>query len=342
MTDFRGLIGLDISDLVIRAVTLNAKQPLPAVTAFQELLLPRGIVDDGEIRQPRVLANSIHTLLQHAQPSPLRKKLVVACLPDRKSFLKRITVPATAKEKLEATLRQHIVQHIPFTLEDMYLDWQEIPSPDPATSTLLVGAAPKPLVESYLATIEAAGLTVAALEMESLALTRAILADSIPNPGMLLVDIGGTRTTIMATGQGTPQFSSSLPFCGADFTRGIATALRLSFDDAERVKLTVGFQGRTKMNAIRALQTPLDLLARHLRDIIAFFENHFPEPGPVRSLLLSGGGAQLKGIDGALATALKLPVKVGAAQVHIPSHLKFPLFRLPSFTTAVGLAMHGV
>ncbi len=342
MTDFRGLIGLDISDLVIRAVTLNAKRTLPAVTAFQELFLPRGLVDDGEIRQPRVLANSVHTLLQHAQPSPLRKKLVVACLPDRKAFLKRISLPAPPKEKLEATLRQHIVQHIPFSLEDIYLDWVEIPSPDPASSTLLIGAAPKSLVESYLATLEEAGLTVAALEMESLALTRAMLAGHIPDPGMLLVDIGGTRTTIMATGQGTPQFSSSLPFCGADFTRSIAAALRISFDDAERVKMTVGFQGRTKMSVSRALQTPLDRLARHLREIIAFFENHFPDPGPVSSLLLSGGGAQLKGIDGALAAALTLPVTVGAAQVHIPSHLKFPLFRLPSYTTAIGLAMHCV
>lgn len=341
MGDFRGIIGIDISDLVLRATVLNMRRSEPTMTAFQELLLPPGIVDDGEIRQPRVLANHLRTLLQHAQPAPLRKKLVIACLPDRKTFLKLIRVPNTPKEKIDETLREHIVQHIPFTLDDIYLDWELIPSSDPVTNTVLIGAAPKSLVESYLATLEEAGLTVGALEMESLALMRAMLANQIPKPALLLVDIGGTRTTIMATGDGAPQFSSSLPFCGADFTRSIANVMRISFGDAEKMKMTLGFQSRAK-NAVRSLQDPLNVLARHLQEIIRFYQNHFPEPGPVSFILLSGGGAQLKGIDTALSVTLKLPVKIGIPQIQIPGRLKFPTFRLPSYATAIGLAMHNV
>lgn len=333
------LIGLDLSDLVLRAVTLS-RGPKPRLEAFQEVLLPPGLITEGEIQRVLEVAGRIRTLLQHADPSPIRRTFVVGSLPDRRTFVKLITLPeAPSSLDVEAAIRQQVSQHIPFSAEDVYLDWQPVPVKG-SRPAYLVGAAPKPLVTAYLEALEAAGLTVIGLEMESVALARAVLPEPWPTPATFVMDLGGTRTTVVAVARGVIQFAANLPFSGNLFTQTIARELRLSFTDAEKLKVLYGLS-RTKGRGTvsRCLNRPLADLVRKLFELQRFLANHFPEAGQLESCVVTGGGARLTGFPEYLANELKVSVVLGDPTRHLQRPTIIPIARLPSFTTAIGLAL---
>lgn len=338
----KGLIGLDLSDLVLRAVALSPTRPVPTLTAYQELLLPHGLIEEGEIRRADEVSRRIRTLLRESQPAPIKRKLVVASLPDRRSFVKLLDLPNVPDGKLERAILAQLPQHIPFGLDEIYLDWQRVQGPGAPRGAILVGASPRTLVDQYLKTLEQAGVTVVALEMESLALARALFVDLPPTQSTLIVDIGGSRTTVVGVTPPSVLFSSSLPFSGTNFTQRLAQSLKVSFEDAEQQKFSTNVASPRRSNAVRALRDAVEQLSFHVSEVLHFAESHFPTAAPIQSILLCGGGAQLTGIDATLAQLLSRTVTVRRPPVRLGRHVKLLPSRLPSYTTAIGLALHHV
>lgn len=331
-------VGLDISDLVLRVVALHHGR-LARVVAFQELLLPAGLIVEGEIREPRVVAERLRILLDHATPRRIRARTVSASLPDRRTFVKLISLPkASAPAQVEKTVLTQLTQHFPFSPEDVYLDWAEIQTKTQASA--VVATAPRPLVDQYVTTLRLAGFEPAALEMESLAIARAVLGADELTP-TFIVDLGGTRTTALVTVNGVIQFSSSLPLSGGQFTQVVAQVLHISTTDAERLKVLYGLtRGRARGTVARALQAPVAELCRALVGLLRYYANHFSAAPPIQRCVLTGGGAQMLGLAETLAAAFKVPVSIGDPARALQPSIPIPRGRLASFTTAIGTALH--
>lgn len=331
-------VGLDISDAVLRVVALQRGRPA-RVNAFQELLLPAGLIIEGEIREPRLVAEKLRLLLDHAMPRRIRTRTVSASLPDRRTFVKLIPLPtATTPALAEDVVRNQLSQHFPFSPEDVYLDWTAVQSkPQPSA---VVASAPRALVDQYVATLRLAGVEPVSLEMESLAIARAVLGadEAIPT---FIVDLGGTRTTALITVNAVVQFSSSLPQSGGQLTHAVAETLHISQMDAERLKVLYGLtRGRARGTIARALQAPIAELSRALLGLLRYYANHFPAGSPVQRCVLTGGGAQMLGLPEALTSALNVPVIIGDPARLLKRPVPIPAGRLPSFTTALGTALH--
>lgn len=333
------VVALDVSDLVLRAVTLDGARR-PKLTAYQELLLPAGLIVDGEIVDPREVSQRLRTLLDHAAPHRIRRTAALASLPDRRTFVKLVPLDHQPRraEAVASLIREQLPQHFPFLLEDVYLDWQVVTSDD-GHAFALVGAAPRTLVDRYAETLRLAGLLPYGFEMESLAVARAVLPPA-PTEAVLVVDLGGTRTTAVVVAQGLVQFASSLPHSGGAFTQAVADTLHVSLADAEKLKVLYGLtRGRAHGAVARALRSPLNDLTQALQDLLRYYANHFPEPAALTHALLTGGGSQLSGLTGALAESLNLTVTIGDPGRHLRPPLGLPETRLPSFTTAIGIAV---
>lgn len=335
------IFGLDVSDFVLRAVALRPRRQ-PSVEAFQEVLLPPGLIVEGEIRQPQEVARHVRAILREAAPTPIKRKRVVACLPDRRTFIKLIHLKLRSDAELPTLIRREVPQHIPFSLDDVTLDWHVIRR-NGADVSVIVGVAPKTLVTQYVATFEAADLTVSALEIESVAIARATLPDPLPDDGTLIADLGGTRTTIAVLAQRAILFSSSLPFSGMHLTQSLAQTLHLSLEDAERAKALYGLRTTVGKGAVaRVLEASIQELVVAINKLIQFTTNHFPGVASIRSIILTGGGAQMPMIAEYLSPKLKLPVTIGNPLRHLSGPAQIPVHRLPSFTTAIGLALRDV
>jgi cell division protein FtsA len=174
--------------------------------------------------------------------------------------------------------------------------------------------------------------------------------------GTALVDIGSQSTDLVVYYDESLQLASSLPICGDHFTRDVAMAFHISFEEALQVKEQYGSATAeyTACNSVVEVASPGDdsvreLPRRLLNEIIEaraseLFEkvrDEVQRVGMERSLVggvvLAGGGARLAGMCDMAETVLRCQARNG-----LPIGIEDWPAELdqPSWTTAAGLAMY--
>jgi cell division protein FtsA len=86
--------------------------------------------------------------------------------------------------------------------------------------------------------IQTLGLRIDGEVFTGWAAAQAVLTPTEKELGVIMLDIGGGTTSITTFEEGAVTYSASIPFGGGNVTRDLAAGLRLSLEDAERVKST--------------------------------------------------------------------------------------------------------
>jgi cell division protein FtsA len=87
--------------------------------------------------------------------------------------------------------------------------------------------------------IQTLGLRIDREVFTGWAAAQSVLTPTEKELGVMLLDIGGGTTSITIFDEGAVTYSTSIPFGGANVTRDLAAILRLSLEDAEKVKLNI-------------------------------------------------------------------------------------------------------
>lgn len=104
--------------------------------------------------------------------------------------------------------------------------------------TIITGS--KTILHNLLRCVERAGLQVGEICLQPLATGSVAISKDEKSLGVCLVDIGGGSATISVFEQGTLQATSVLPVGGEHITNDIAIGLRISSDEADRIKVKHG------------------------------------------------------------------------------------------------------
>ncbi len=311
-------IGLDISDLSLKAVQLNKKRDIITIQAFNKISLEKGLIENGEIKNQEQIVKMIKTLLGKPKFGHFTSTEVVACLPEPKTFIKLLEIDKTPN-KLEDLIVAELNKHIPVEIDKMYYDWQIIKTYSD-TQLVLVGASPKYLVKQYLNALKKFRLLPLALEIEAQAISRALLVEE--NPGYKLaknkkygiIDIGAKRSSMFVYAGGTILFNVSMPISGEEITQKIAKTLEIDEKQAELAKIICGLDESKAQGIIKnILADMIKNLIERIKQVLEFYESHFPNYGNLDEILLCGGGASIKGLDKILAEKLSLKVNLGDA-----------------------------
>lgn len=358
----QNLFGLDISQSKLRLVQIQTKRQKKTITALREVALPSGVIREGEIADPKLLTQLIGAIYRGKE---LRDRIagngVISVLPETKTFIKLMRLGTDDPDRVNDALREEIPRQIPLPMEEIYYDWQLIGDPVPAKPLgdagnptamatngtehlVLVGAAPRHLVDAYLGVLRQAGLLPFALEIEAAAITRCLLdpADRAAANARIIIDMGAERTGLIIVKHGTIQFTVSLPISGDRVTQTIAETLKINGTEAEEAKLVCGLDNDRCQGALRkVLYAMLDDLGQKIDDAIAFYQENFSDEGPISDVVLTGGGANFLNIDRVLADRIKLPVKLGNPLTNVRLLQPVPTSLLHSYATAIGLALRG-
>jgi|GEM_PF-1048555 len=160
----------------------------------------------------------------------------------------------------------------------------------------------------------------------------------------VLLDIGGSATSINLIQDGILAYSRVIHFGGRDFTASIAEELNMSFADSEDLKLEYGMsreqEGEGDLKVSQALQSALRTL---LKEVDLTLGAYFSLMGS-RSLCgitLFGGGSNLEGIRDALAEEYQIPITMGDPfqGLRVFADIKGPR---GSYSVAVGLALQAL
>jgi len=174
--------------------------------------------------------------------------------------------------------------------------------------------------------------------------------------GTAIVDIGGHSTDLVVYYDESMQLASSLPICGDHFTRDIALAFRISFEEAMLAKeeygsATAEFTAENSLVEVtsageevsRELPRRLlnDIIEARARELFDYVRRELARVGMERSLLggvvLTGGGARLPGMCDIAETVLRCQARNG-----LPVGIRgWPAtMDHPGWSTAAGLAMY--
>jgi len=324
-------IGLDISNLSIKLAQLNRGKDKIKIQALSKSSLPKGIIENGEIKNQAELIKAIKKSIDVPLYGKTSSEEVVACLPESKTFIKLIGV-LKSPNSLADIMAGEIEKHVPLTANELFYDWQVIEEL-PDKYLILIGAAPKNIVSQYASMLDAANLTLIALEIEPVAIARCLLKEEAPKskslifgaksntePGLNygILDIGADHTCLTVYSKNTILFTVSLPISGEEITSKIKQALNLTKDQAEKAKIICGLD-ETKANGVikEILGDTIKKMTSKIKDAFRYYQNYFGQRGPINQILLCGGGANIINLARNISEELSVEVKLANALTHI-------------------------
>jgi len=209
---------------------------------------------------------------------------------------------------------------------------------------------------SLVGAVNQAHLTVEETVFEALAACYATVLPEGRREGIAVVDIGAQSSELVIYYGDAMHLASAIPICGDHFTRDLAQALHLSFDEAETVKMAYGsaISSDVPENVYIELPTPEDrqrrdaprrLVARILEaravELFKYVRNEFARVGMDRALIggvfLTGSGSKLPGLCDAAENVLECQTRFGWTE-GIQSWP--PELNDPEWSTVAGLAMY--
>lgn len=224
--------------------------------------------------------------------------------------------------------------------------------------------------------VQQVGVDVEDLVFAGLASAESTLSDTEKELGVVLLDIGGGTTNIALFLDGAIAYSAVLPVGGKNITNDIAIGLRVSLEDAEKIKLFISLQREPILSAsqtsddktvkqIREENLKEDMLdisdlriadlkqisrkfvvegvvkprLREIFDLVALEIKKSGYAGMLPAgVVLCGGAAQTMGMTDTIKETLRVPVRV--AQPRGVSGL-IEEVTSPAYAASVGTILHG-
>ena len=242
--------GLDISDLSLKIVKLKKRGQFFELDSFLEEKIEPGIIKGGEIKDEKKLAEIIRESIKKVKGEKLKTNYVVASLPEEKAFLQVIQMPRLPEEDLKSAVIYEAENYIPTPIEEVYLDYQIVPPVYDHLDHLdiLIAALPKKTVDPYLSALKLAGFVPKVLEIESMAIARALIKGGATTQPILLIDLGATRTSFIIFSGQSLRFTTSIPVSSTSFSEIISKNLGVTLAEAERLKIKHGLEEKIKIN----------------------------------------------------------------------------------------------
>lgn len=270
---------------------------------------------------------------------------VIASLPVFSAFITILKFPQMNDEELKKALLFQAKQYVPLPLSEIALDWQKIGEYEDErgfkTSAVLLIAIPQDLIKKYQRIFKEAGLSLLALEIEPISLARSVVfGDKTPT---ILVDIGNYATSISFVENGVIKFMNQTDFGGAALTRSIAVSLNINPLRAEEIKKEKGILGMgADFELIQSMFSILDIIIGEIKRAESNLQTTLNENVKFERLILSGGGANLLGIEDYFSKQLNIPTIKAEPLSHFEYNLELePLVRElnPLLSVALGLSL---
>jgi len=201
---FPRALGIDLGSRAIKVVELERRGRLRVLRGLSLQPTPEEALQGGVVN-PEATAPALVEALAKLRSPTRRAALAVSGNP---VFTKRIQLPPMDEEELEEILPEEAQQYLPFPLEEVILDAQVLRL-DPERMEVLLIAAKRNVVSSYLELARDAGIRLKVLDVDTFALSNAFEANypELRSTLVALVDLGARATRVVLFREGTILFT---------------------------------------------------------------------------------------------------------------------------------------
>jgi type IV pilus assembly protein PilM len=340
------VIGLDISSSSVKLVELGQDSSGSYVLErMGSEPFEKGWITDGQIEKFDEVAETVRRVVSK---SGSKTRQVAMAMPQSAVITKKIMLPAGLREEeLEMQVESEANQYIPFSLDEVSLDFCVIgPAPtSPGDVEVLIAASRKERVQDRQALAEASGLKPVVLDIEShasrLAMTRVVSV--LPNQGrdalVALFEIGADTTSLKVLRDEDMLYDRDQAFGGAQLTQLISRQYGFSFEEAEQKKVSMDLPEDYEHNILSPF---VDSLSQEIGRALQYFFTSTPHH-KVHYVMLAGGTATLPGLKERVTelTGFASMIVNPFDNMKLGSAVREARVRreAPTYLTACGLAM---
>ena len=348
------IFGLDLSDLSVKVMQLEKDGNTDSIRSFFTAEIPVGNIEDGKIINKVKVAEIIKYAIKKSGPKKIKTKKVICSLPESKVFLRVINLPKIEESEAEEAIKWEMEANIPIPIDQAYYDWQFLENEDvkdaknSGKQDVLTVAIAKDFVDDLMEVLEAAGLEVYGLEVESIATARSLVLQkkvTEKNESALIVDLGAERTSFIMVNAGIPTFTSSIPFSADGISDAISKGFNISLIESEKIKITHGIGLSNDNPVFGMVHSLLENLVQEIEKTLDFYNEFTKNSLAIDRIILCGGGANLKGLVPFLTKRLGKTVKLGDSWTNLNFGKKLPPIDRESsirYSTVIGLAMRDI
>lgn len=293
------LLGLDISSSSVKLVELSRDKSGNLVLdrcAIEPL--EKGWITDGNVEKFDEVAEAVRRVIKK---SGTRTRAVAMALPASAVITKKIVLPGGLSDaELEAQVESEANQYIPFSLDEVSLDFCVVGPSTTSTGDVevLIAASRKEKVQDRQGLAEAAGLKPIVVDVESYAsrLATARLIENLPNKGLdtlvALFEVGAMTTSMQVIKNDEVLYERDQAFGGAQLTQLIVRQYGFSPEEAEAKKRSGDLPEDYDSGVLKPF---VDSMAQEIGRALQFFFTSTPY-NKIDYVMLAGGSSALPGL----------------------------------------------
>ena len=309
-------IGLDISTGSIKVAEINISRSEPVLTNLAIIMIPEGVVRDGEVEDPATLSSYIKELWKQ---SAIKRRKVILGISNQKVIVRPMDLPYMPEDELDSAVKYQVQEFIPIPIDDAIVDYEVVDEymtgEEERMQTILLAAAHREMIQSFMDAVLGAGLTPESIELKAFAMARSLIKkeyqfleeEGSEAPGSVcLINIGGGICNVCVVKEGTPRFVRMLMRGGDFFTKLLCDHLNITPVEAEEIK-----RGRsTDAEANALLQREIQAFVGEIRRSLEYYISQTQERD-LNKVILSGSGSKMINLPLELNRGLRLPIEIG-------------------------------
>jgi len=342
------IVGLDIGSSAIKLVELKpfkkGKEKHFALEALGFEPLPYQAIVEGSIMDSFPVIEAIQHIFYESKASTNSCAIAVS---GNGVIVKRIEISRVPPDQLEQLVLHEARPHIPFSENEVNLDYEVIESPEIPSDRLgiVLAAVKKDRVNDYLNVVTSANKAPEIFDLDCFALLNCVLFnyEIYRDRVLFIINIGASTTTIIIARNGYPVFVRDIPMGGNIITDILQRELNIKYDKAELAKKGRSVEGVSPATVQPYITMSLENLFAEIKKTLEFYRTTSME-GRVDNVLICGGSANLAGLLEYFSQHFDIPVEIINPFNNIDiNYNKFDINFIremaPVYTVAVGLAL---
>lgn len=302
------VVGIDIGTHAVKICQLQKTGRGYRLLAAGSAVLPAEAVEDGALHEPEAVGKVVAALLKNLK---IKSKKIGISISGYSVIVKKINLEPMDDEELSKYVTTEAEQYIPFDVNEVYLDFQRLPSKKVGSDRddVMLVAAKKDVVNEYLNMFVTLKLDPVLVDVDGFALSNIWTANFGNEVNSALIDIGASKMNINIVADGVSVLARDVVVGSEQLTNQIAVALDVEYDRAEEIKLGVVSVPEHE-EKIRSIFTKVcTQWVMEIKKATDLYRSNNPKR-PLQDIVLSGGGAKVHGLAGFIAQETQLSVSL--------------------------------
>ncbi len=310
-----GFVGVDLGTYAIKVAEALPGNP-PQIKALGQIRLPRGSILGGIYKDLEAITDKLKQLVENLG---LKNRPAVVSISSYAAIIKRLNLNVPAEKDLESAIYEEAEAHVPFDLDDVYLDYQ-IFSEEGEVLDLLLVAAKRELVDNVSNILEEAHLLPTIIDVDVIALSNLFEYLYQPQETSLIIDLGASKTSVVLWHNQSLMANRDIGHGTLEINDILQEKLNLSFEESEKLKISG--DGTEVQTAKKAIKEYFEDVIKDVQGTIDYFKSIYADC-QIKKIYLCGGGANVPEVNKAFEKGLKIKTeklapfaKIEAKKIH--------------------------